>query len=390
MANFFYRCKSIDGIKEGYIKASNISSAAQQLEKLGYSILELNEQKTKEEIKVSSFVEPLTLKEKYSFFNSFLKQYSAGISFYEIFSNMLNDIETNNLRSLCLNILKKLQNKEAFEDVFNFYVRQIGFSEVALIIAGEKSGKLEKVLTKIFEKIVIEDDFKTSFQSKLVYPKVIFSFLFISCLIFVFFVFPAFGATIAGKTVSIVQLIFFAIVKIAIVFALGLFFIGKIKENKDLKRKFLNWFLNLKIIKNIYRDFWFSNFFSIFSIAYEAGILPSEAIGLAINCVDEKYKTKILKAKNMIQEGCEITTALNITGIFENNIIAQIATGEKTGELPKVLESVSLEYKKGFSLKTEMFLKIIEPAMLVIAAILILILASIMISKYYKTLFSLF
>jgi len=99
---------------------------------------------------------------------------------------------------------------------------------------------------------------------------------------------------------------------------------------------------------------------------------------------------KLNKAKKMIQEGCEIATAFEISGIFSEYAISQISAAEKTGELSKTYEDVALDYRKEYLAQIDTLVKLVEPSMLCFAAIIILIVGVKMYSKYYETLFSLF
>jgi len=391
MSKFFFKCRYNTDVKKGYVSAKNIAEASLILEKRGYVILELEEQKDAvENIQLSCDFKVLDLKDKIDFFASFARQYRAGIPFYEIFNNIIKNVANNNTRSLCFTILKRMQNGETFEEALKIYSKYIGNTETALLIAGEKSGKLENILNKLLENAKERQKIISTAKSKLTYPAIIFCILLVSFLIFTCVVFPVFDATMAGKTVNIGNLIFLALLKIVGIFLFFGFFVLLLVKKQNSNGQILQWFLGCKIAKDILTNYYFSNFFSVFSMAYSAGLLPDKAIGLSLSIFkDVKTYLKIAKIKDMISQGCEITTAFNVANIFSEFAISQIATGEKTGQLEESLNEIACDYKRKFEEKVNVILKSLEPLMLVFAAILVLFLAYGFFTKYYQTLFSL-
>ena len=393
MTTFFFRCKLDGGIKEGYIDANSAKQASDKLESKGYIVLEL-----KEQVKIASSkttlkqeIKPLDLKEKKDFYSSFNRQYKSSIAFYEIFNNIMATASTNNIKTLCFNIVQKLQKDTSFEDVFSYYSNYLGKTEAALIIAGEKTGKLENTLEKISKLVSEQEELISTLTSKATYPCIIFVLLLFACSVFAFFVFPIFNATIEGQDVNIKTILVPALVKIAITFAIAGLIVWKIKTSRNIQNGFISKIFKLNFIETILKKYQISNFFLTFSLAYDAGVSPVQSLELSCNLIkNEHIKKRIEKVHQMLQQGCEITTAFNVADVFDEYSISQITTGEKSGELAKAFEEISLNYKKDYMARIDALLKLVEPLMLGIGAIFILVLAVKMISKYYDTLFSLF
>ncbi|MBQ4645959.1 MAG: type II secretion system F family protein [Candidatus Gastranaerophilales bacterium] len=393
MTTFFFRCKLDGGIKEGYIDANSAKHASDKLESKGYIVLEL-----KEQVKIASSkttlkqeIKPLDLKEKKDFYSSFNRQYKSSIAFYEIFNNIMATASTNNIKTLCFNIVQKLQKDTSFEDVFSYYSNYLGKTEAALIVAGEKTGKLENTLEKISKLVSEQEELISTLTSKATYPCIIFVLLLFACSVFAFFVFPIFNATIEGQDVNIKTVLVPALVKIAITFAIVGLIVWKIKTSRNIQNGFISKIFKLNFIETILKKYQISNFFLTFSLAYDAGVSPVQSLELSCNLIkNEHIKKRIEKVHQMLQQGCEITTAFNVADVFDEYSISQITTGEKSGELAKAFEEISLNYKKDYMARIDALLKLVEPLMLGIGAIFILVLAVKMISKYYDTLFSLF
>lgn len=392
MTVFFYKCKHNNDIENGFIEAKNIQEASNKLEKSGLTILELKEQNNvKSNVYLNYELTPLTIKEKKDFYNSFHRQYKAGIPYYEIFDNIMSTASSGNIKGLCFNIVKKLQKNNSIEDVFNYYSRYIGKTEAALIVAGDKSGKLENILKKISQQVKEQEELNAKLISKATYPMIVFGLIIFSCLVFAFFVFPVFNATIEHQDVNLKILCIQAVVKILIVAVILGVFVLNIAKNKQLKKRIFDWFLGLKFLNPVLVNYYFSNYFSTLSLAQDAGLPLDETLELSSQVVNSfEINKKLNKAQKMIQDGCEIATAFDVSGVFSEYAISQITAAQKAGELSKAYEDIAQDYKREYMTKIDALVKFVEPMMLGVAAIIILIVGVKMYSKYYETLFSMF
>lgn len=392
MAKFFYKSKQNGEIKEGFIVAYNVQEASKKIEASGMIVLELKEEnQTNLNTRLNYELKPLTIKEKRDFYSSFYKQYKAGISFLEIFNNLITTTSTNNVKTLCFNIVRKLQKENSIENVFSFYSEYLGKTYATLIAAGEKSGKLENVLEKISQQVQKEEEFKTTIISKTTYPAAILGLLVFSICVFVFYVFPVFNLLSQGETVDHISLCINAIIKILICSAVIAILILGIIKNKNIQNKFINWFLNSTPARKILEEYNLFNFFTVLHLAQEAGIPQVEAMDISNKMINlSEVNKKISKAHDMISQGCEINTAFSVAGVFSDFALSQISSGEKTGELSKAYKEIANDYKQSCMLKINTLLKLLEPSMLLIACIFITIFGIKVYSKYYKALFSMF
>ena len=175
----------------------------------------------------------------------------------------------------------------------------------------------------------------------------------------------------------------------AIIFGILYFIIFSIIKNKKLSKKAIDKFIKIKSIKEIIEIYYFTNFFYTFALASESGIAPSEAINLANKTINSKeINEKLNKTQKMLEDGCEVATALGVAGIFSDYAISQASSGEKTGELTTALEDIAKDYQETYTIKTNVLLKAIEPIMIIIAAIFILFICIKFYSTYFESLFS--
>ena len=118
----------------------------------------------------------------------------------------------------------------------------------------------------------------------------------------------------------------------------------------------------------------YSNYFSVLSLAYSAGLPISEALYLSSTVVKlPEDSAQLSQVAPRVQNGCELTTALGATMLFSDFAMSQIATGEKAGELEKTLAAVAYDYETKLRVSLDVMLKLLEPIMMIIVGIIALI-----------------
>ncbi len=396
MSRFFYRVRTGNGkILQDYISASSITDAALKLEHKGYNVLEIREE-SENKSQLNNFSQnkiiSLTLQEKKEFFNSFYYLYKSGLSVFEIFKSIYNSSKNSGIKSLCAKIVRGVEQGKSLKDSMKNCFNALGLAYTMIIAAGEESGKLEENLSSIIKNLTRQEEIKSNLISSLTYPVSIFFLAIAVGLIFKFFVFEIFAwqASDSGN-INIMGVAFIAIIKILIIFTLIFAILFLIYKNKNIQRKIINFIMNTGIFGNILKNYCFSNFFSVFAMAYESGIPASEAVELANSVVDiPEIHKKIKKSETMVQNGCEIATALGVTGLFSGYAVSQISAGEKAGELDKMLKTVARDYENRLDTSIKVILKLVGPLMLILVGIFVAVIVVNAYKAYYNSILSMF
>jgi general secretion pathway protein F len=97
-----------------------------------------------------------------------------------------------------------------------------------------------------------------------------------------------------------------------------------------------------------------------------SGVPILTSMAIAKNLVDNIPIAKaIAEARENITEGQSIAEPLRKSGEFPPMMIHMIAIGEKTGELPEMLENVALTYEEQINTKIESMTSLLEPIMII-------------------------
>jgi type II secretory pathway component PulF len=330
------------------------------------------------------------LKEKKEFFNSVYFLYKSSVPIADVFKSIIQSASSVNLRTLSKLILIRIEKGHSLREAIMPYSSALGLAYSTLLCAGEEAGKLEEVLSDIIKNIVREEDIKTSIITALAYPSIIFILAIGVGLLFKFFIFKVFASFASGiDQTEISTLAISAIIKIAIVYIIMFFVAFYIFINKQLQKKLLDVISKFAGFSNLLKDYSFSNFFSVFALAYDSGIPLFECVSLSNSVINIPNINKIIKkAEIVMSKGTDVTTALASTGLFSHYAISQISAGEKAGELDKTLKNVSNAYQKQLEMSLKMMLKLIEPFMLIIVGIFVAYIAVTAYKSYFSSLFS--
>lgn len=109
-----------------------------------------------------------------------------------------------------------------------------------------------------------------------------------------------------------------------------------------------------------------SRFANTMSTLLNGGVPIISALNIAKAIVDNKVLANAIEdAQENISEGQSIAGPLKRSGQFPPLIIHMIAIGEKTGELPQMLQMVAVTYEEQVSMRIERMTALLEPLMIV-------------------------
>ncbi|MBQ4122839.1 type II secretion system F family protein [bacterium] len=396
MSKFFYRVKNInDETETGYIIAQDVSDAVDNLTSKGLTILELSLSDTKTEKKHShseAYARCIifSIKEKSEFINALFFQYKSGLPIQEIFKSISITTASKNLQILSSAVLNQLEQGKSLKEAFCKYQNALGKAYTMLICAGEESGKLDEVLSSLTANIQREEDVKSKIISSLTYPACIFVLAIAIFVFFKSFIFKIFESMFDGICqAQIMKLIFITIFNEIVVLGILAGIIIFLVKNKKAQQRFFSFITKLPVASKLVKNYYFQNFFMVLALSYEAGIPIADAVELAGGTIGiNDIRTKIKKSSLMIQKGCEITTAIMVANVFPQRTISQISTGEKAGELDKVLKVISDDYTKKLETSIAVISKLTEPAILILIGCMVAYIVINCYSKYYESLFS--
>ena len=393
MAQFNYIVRTQNGSRqEGSIDAANINEATEKLHTKDLTVVKINERDTSFDF-LTPFLERLNLEiEKFKnrvplstlvfFTRQLATMFASGLTierslfFLEKeekskkFKKILNTIEANIRRGLLLSDALE-RHPGVF---FNLYI--------ALVRAGEVSGKLAETLEELSAYMENVEDTQRKVKSAMYYPVFIIGFLFFMMFVTFTFIIPQFksvydqlGEDLPYYTILLVNISQwfqsnFLSVTFLIFLGLIVLWLLSLTDSGRLTRDRL--FLKTPIFGGLIEQSILSKFSKTFGILVGSGVSIMDSMDLLEKVVDNRvFELAIKKASKNIESGVNISTALKETGEFPPILIQLLATGEETGEIDNLALKASEFYTKQVNAIVDRLTSIIEPLLIVLVGAVI-------------------
>ncbi len=330
-------------------------------------------------------IKKLSLNERILFFEQFRTYMSSAIPITTTLANIKKYTPNRTIRFISHLLLNEIDNGVNFADAILKFKIPLGGVYCNLMSLGAKSGELPQILEDIQNTLKQQRTINYTILKQIAYPAFLFFVLFIpaACALF-FFVIPRLSTSyesLLGTTPSHLQTLnnFSAILlknifPILIIFGLAGFGIATLIKTV-LKSELL---IQLPIIGPLVRYYNLSRFTKLLAISYKAGLPITHGILIACDALPNKIiQNRLIKCSSLVTR-IPLTDALNETQLLDISMIIKIQAGETTGSLDKSLFEISKDIDEAFETAISTTLKLIEPALMIIMAILVCIYGSIL------------
>ena len=393
MPIYSYSALDTDGkTVTGKVEADNTRAARQAIKDMGYLPTKLYsdssaaENENQVNKKISNYLQALTLKEKMDFTSTFQTLQRAGIPVIEALIFMEQDAGSRRIRMLAREVRSQVIAGSTFSDTIARFPNIFGAVYIGLVKAGEESGEMERTLDRLIELMKKEAETRGKVFSALSYPVFVVILAHLVVLIMLIFVFPAFKEMFENQDKALpwitsmmigagdflkqywftIPIFIAAIVAFCIVCA-------KWKPAREILDKVV---LKIPLLNNLILYSNYSNFLSVLSVSYDAGIPIVDCLHLSVITLENSVmRSKINSAIVKVQQGLQVSQALKSTKIVPRMLLFMISTGEQSGRLGDMLEKGVNFLDKTLDTIIDTMTKMIEPIMLLVIGTIVLVMA---------------
>ena len=306
---------------------------------------------------------------------------NAGITPYEGMSILMQDTKDEKGKALVNTIIESLGQGETFykalgeTDVFPDYV-------LHMVELGEQSGNLDNVMQSLAAYYEHEDMIADSIKSAVRYPLIMIGMMLLVIYVLLTKVLPIFnqvfeqlGSEMSGVSASLLSLgntlnrygivILAIIVVVFIVYFLGF----KTRKGKAFTTNFLNEFA---LTKGFYEKVAAGRFASGLAMTIASGLDTYSSLDLVSVIVEHKQtKEKIAVCKKCIEEGFNLSEALEKADIFSSLYSRMVAVGFRTGSIDQVMGKIAEDYEKDTEKKLSEIIATLEPTLVIILSVIV-------------------
>ena len=372
-------------VVQGEVTASNLKDARDVIRKMGLvptKINEFNDNKAKKGARISA----LSLKEKIDFISTFQILLQSGIPAVESLMFMEQEAAKKKIRDMSRILKTQIMAGSTFADTLARYPEVFGYIFIGLVKAGEEAGELEKTLGRINELQTKQENIKGKVIGTLMYPMFVIVLAFLIILVMLIFVFPAFKGMFEqqDKALPVITKVmidagdflkefWYTIPLFIIAFVAFCIVVTRWQPAKKLLDKLV---LKVPLLNNLILYSNYSNFLSVLSVSYDAGIPIVDCLHLGVvTLTNSVLKNKMSDAIVKVQQGLQVSQAFKSTRVVPKMLLFMIATGEQSGRLGDMLQKGVNFLDKTLDGIIDTMTKMIEPIMLIVIGSIVLVMA---------------
>jgi len=376
MPLFAYQAIDKSGLPvDGKLEAENEFSAVAKLQKMGYSILEL------EEAKESSFSKAFAQRRKVkigdlSFFSRQLAaMLVAGIPLIRCLHTLYEQTKNPVLQRTVREVARSVEGGMSLSEALSAHPGIFSSMYIDMVKAGEMSGMIEEMLKRLSEQLDRDKSLRDNIRSATMYPIMVMVFAICVVLAMMFFVVPVFMGffpkdvplplptqVVMGFSNSLRGYWYLYILAFVLV-VLGLrFYLSSPGGKKTLdKLKF-----KVPVFGELLKKATVARFARTLSTLLGGGIPVLQALEAAGPASGSMQVADAIKETGAsILEGQSIAGPLKISGLFPPMLVNMVAVGEETGQLPMLLGRVAEFYEEEVATMTKGLTAMLEPLMLI-------------------------
>jgi type II secretory pathway component PulF len=271
---------------------------------------------------------------------------------------------------------EEVEQGAKFSTALSKHPKVFNESVVAAIAAGEQSGRVVDVLERITRMMRKDQSLRSSVAALMMYPVVLCSITMIVIIAMLFFVLPQFASIfkdmdrpvppltdlllVVGSTLREYWMAFVALVLGLIVAAVCS------RKHPRVKKSWDYWVLHFAFTKDALQSLISGRVFRLLGSMLENGVPLLESIRLCRGATANSYfQNMFTAAEQEILVGEGMGKALIDADFLPAGAAHMIATGERTGKLASVLQSIGEYYEDEGERKLRVVVKMLEPAIIV-------------------------
>jgi type IV pilus assembly protein PilC len=315
------------------------------------------------------------------FNQQFLTLIKAGLPILNSLDLLIKRQKDERFRTLLENVRDRVKSGELLSDSF---AAQATFPKIytTTLLAGEKSGNMEEVLSRYiaFQRMALT--FKKKLAVSLVYPALLISVVSLMLVFLITYVVPQFAKLYESlnaklPTITLIMLAVgnnaqqyapYVLVGVVIVIALLLRWKNTDSGADSLDRVILR----MPLLGDIWLKYQVANFSRMLSTLLQGGmpLVPSlETAGASMS--SRRILNGIKDAAVRVKEGRSLARSLEDQKMFPDLSVEMIEVGESTGALAAMLNSVAEFYEEDVQTALGAAMALIEPVILIVMAVFV-------------------
>ncbi|PIS42610.1 MAG: hypothetical protein COT24_02695 [Candidatus Kerfeldbacteria bacterium CG08_land_8_20_14_0_20_40_16] len=381
---------------KGKIEAKSEKKAIAELEKEGFLIVNINQEKTSRFAKFNNIFKNVTRLDIIFFTRHLYTMMESGIALDQAVKITSEQVTNLKFKEILLDIYQRLQKGQSFYNALSHYDKYFSSFYINLIRVGEMSGKLDEVLSYLLDQLESDYDLKVKARGAMIYPSIIVSALFIMVIFMMVFVVPKISSILKEYDVELPLatriligisdfLLNFGLLLIPVIIILVIIF-RKLKKTPKGKWRWDSLLLKIPQLNQIIIKFNLARFARSLNALLMSGVSIDVALKLSAEVSSNSHYQKSLKSGvRFIEKGIPLAEVLKgYPTLYPAITLRMIEVGEKSGKLTQMLKKLADFYEKSVAATMTNLASVIEPFLLLFVGLAVAFVAVSVLTPIWK------
>ena len=347
------------------------------------------------ELRLSLLSRAVGVEQRMAFTEQLALLLDTGVSIHEALKILKQQTDDPRLRAILQSLFDEVTEGKPFSLALSRHPEMFSQSYVSLVAAAEEGGFLQQVLKQLLEIDEKNSRLRSTIASALSYPVflVVFSaavVVFILVVIFPKFqdLFESIRGELPWTTLALMKLSdFLASHWLLTLIGLGVAVAGVLLWARspagealldDLK-------MRIPIVGDIFTQVYLNQSLNVIGLALVSGVPVTAALKAAQEVVSNRGFARFLeKVREEVNNGRGIAAGFADTPFIPPMVREMVATGERTGELGKVMMRIADFYGRELNRRIAILAKVAEPFMLMVMGVVVGLLVASLVLPIFK------
>ena len=383
MPEYIYTARNDKGkVSKGTMSAKSDVDLANTLAQSGYFLTSFKSAQPSSPASKKLAMPRLKQKEVVRFTFQCATLLNAGLSLLDGLNEFASESENKSMQIIMTDVRSRIENGASFKEALSYHPKSFSKFYVSIIGAGEASGKLVNVMNDLVGLLEWQMELSSKVKQAAMYPAILSLVGFGVVTLLVVKVVPTFEPIFreAGTALPVpTQIVlgashFIRDFWFLIAGMVGLIVFGyKVYDNtQDGHYQLDRIKLRIPLFGKLLHKLAIMHFTKTSAICFKGSIPILQTLDIARETCDNAWIMRsIAKAKDFVNMGNKLVTALQITGSFPSFVLRMISVGEQSGSLPETLLKISEYYDKEVDATIKKLMALMEPIIIVVMGVVI-------------------
>mgnify|MGYP000154900483 CR=1 FL=1 len=393
MTTYNYRAVDAHGkTKSGVIQADSSRSARHLLREKGLIVAKLNSVEDGGEGKRKSFSFKKTMSslELSLITRQFAILLNSGLSVEQSLNALIDQLENQEQKTVMMGVRSEVLTGRPLAASMRTFPKIFPAVYCSLINAGEQSGSLPRVMTKLADYSDKTRELTSKIMMALLYPIIVSVVAIVMIIALLVYVVPQVVKVFESskQELPILTKILIATSNglrsygwiMIVIIIITVFTFMRLLKNHEFKLKFHRQLLTLPVAGKLLVNIDVARFTHTLAMLLASGVPMIQALEAGRDTLSNyMMKNAVDNALRLVKEGVPLAVAMAQQNAFPPVVIHLIASGEKSGTLDTLLEQAGAHQELELTHRSQLLTGILEPALIVfMGGIVMLIVIAIM------------